>query len=81
MTYEGNDNYGRPKSEYLARLVAMKEDELRKETERKIWLAAYAENNPRSDYHWHARACYEEWVRRGKAEVYQKAYDDACCTC
>ena len=29
------------------------------ETERMIWLSAFANNNPRSDYHWRCDACYD----------------------
>lgn len=74
MKYEGNDNYGRPKSEYLARLAAMTDEKLEKETEEMIWLSAYAANNPRSDYHWQCAACYDECVKRDKPKIYDRAY-------
>lgn len=41
----------------------------------RIWLSAYADSNPRSDYHWQADACYDEARRRGKPELYQQAWD------
>ena len=75
MKYEGKDNYGKPKSEYLEKLAGMDDDGLFAETKDKIWLSAYANNNPRSDYHWHADACYDECAKRGKPEIYQRAYD------
>lgn len=71
--YEGKDNAGRPKSEYLERLANMTVEELTKETENKIWLSAYASNNPRSDYHWHCDACYDECQKRDP-EMYEKAW-------
>lgn len=73
--YVGKDNYGKPKVDYLNRIAAMDDDELYKETEMKIWLSAYANNNPRSDYHWHADACYDECEKRKKPEIYKRAYD------
>jgi len=72
--YIGNDNYGKPKSEYLVRLSNMNDNELFEECKRKIWLSAYASNNPRSDYHWHCTACYDECLRREKVNIYDKAY-------
>ena len=55
----------------------MSDKKLLEETEKKIWLSAYANNNRRSDFHWHVDACYDEWERRGKPEMYVKAYDAA----
>jgi hypothetical protein len=49
--------------------------ELMQETESKIWLSAYANNNPRSDYHWHVDACYDElMLRTGSDLVYGECY-------
>lgn len=75
--YFGNDNRGHPKADYLARLAAMDDEELQRECAGKIWLSAYAANNPRSDYHWHVDACYDECQRRGKPEIYQQGYNRA----
>lgn len=75
--YEGRDNYGKPKSKYLERLAAMNDEQLSKETEQAIWLSAYADNNPRSDYHWHADACYDECKRREEPDLYKKAWERA----
>lgn len=64
------DNSGKPRSEYIDRLKAMTDEELRAETNRKIWLSAYASNNQRSDYHWQCDATYDECGRRGKPNIY-----------
>ena len=81
MGYQGKeqmntatDNYGKPRSDYFARLAKMTDDQLFNETKDKIWLSAYASNNPRSDYHWQCDATYDEWVRRDKVEQYSKAH-------
>lgn len=72
--YSGKDNYGKPKSEYIERIAAMDHDALFEETKQKIWLSAYAGNNPRSDYHWHVDVVYDEWTHRGDTDQYSKAY-------
>lgn len=72
--YKGDDNSGKPKTEYLKKMVLMTDEELRKECESKIWLSAYASNNHRSDYHWHCDCCYDECKRRGKDDIYNKAH-------
>ena len=74
--FTGNDNYGKPKRNYLAQLVKMSDKELYEECKSKIWLSAYANNNSRSDYHWHCDACYAECGRRNKKDIYNKAYKD-----
>jgi hypothetical protein len=71
------DNYGRPRSEYLAKIAAMSEAELMKETEQKAWLSAYAHNNRRSDYHWQHDACAGEWTARGRIDRYSEALERA----
>lgn len=77
LTLEGKDNRGRPRQEYAERIAALDEAGFLKEAEQKIWLSAFANNNPRSDYHWHADACYDEAARRGKPELYRAAFDAA----
>ncbi|MCK9273433.1 hypothetical protein M0P65_07900 [Candidatus Gracilibacteria bacterium] len=72
--YKGNDNYGIPKQEYLTKLVQLADDQLSKECEQFIWLSAYANNNPRSDYHWKCDVCYDECQRRNHLEIYSNAY-------
>ena len=79
--YPGNDNYGRPKRLYIDKLAGLDDKKLYDECEQKIWLSAYASNNPRSDYHWQADACYDEAVRRGKPEIYKQAYDHNVAGC
>lgn len=73
--YEGNDNYGKPKADYLAKLAEMEEPALLTETENKIWLSAYASNNSRSDYHWHCDACYDECKKRERLDIYDRAHE------
>jgi hypothetical protein len=75
--YKGNDNSGKPKTDYLRKMVLMTDQELKKECESKIWLSAYASNNHRSDYHWHCDCCYDECKRRGKEDIYSQAHKHA----
>ncbi|MCR8641502.1 hypothetical protein NV379_02420 [Paenibacillus sp. N1-5-1-14] len=74
--YEGNDNYGQPKTKYVEDISTMEYKELIRETKDKIWLSAYANNNPRSDYHWHVDVCYDELLKRdGNDSGYVRAYE------
>lgn len=77
MDYTGTDNSGKPKSAYIDRIKAMDDAALFGETESKIWLSAFAANNPRSDYHWHCDACYDECQRRGRVDIYVDAHKKA----
>ena len=77
LTLEGNDNDGKPRQEFADKLAALDEAGFLKEAELSIWLSAYAGNNPRSDYHWHADACYKEAQRRGRLELYERAWKRA----
>jgi len=73
--YSGNDNSGKPKTDYLNRIATFTIEGLRKETKDKIWLSGYANNNPRSDYHWHVDACYDELMKRtGDDREYSACY-------
>jgi len=72
--YRGVDNYKNPKRDYLRKIVIMDDTQLFEECKDKIWLSAYANNNPRSDYHWHVDACYDECKRRKKIDIYSKAW-------
>jgi hypothetical protein len=72
--YTGNDNYGKPKQNFLDELAKMDEGELRKTCNTMIWLSAYANNNPRSDYHWQCDACYDECHQRGKVDIYSEEH-------
>lgn len=73
--FDGKDNYGKPKKEYVDRLAAMSDEQLYEETKTSIWLSAYAANNPRSDYHWHADACYDECLARDNSDLYCRAFE------
>jgi hypothetical protein len=75
--YEGPGNSGRPRGAYLEKLKGLSGEALRQESESKIWLSAYAANNPRSDYHWQCDACHDECARRGRLEIYEQAWDEA----
>lgn len=77
LILEGNDNYGKPRQGYADQLAALDEDGFLKEAEMSIWLSAYASNNPRSDYHWQADACYKEAQRRGRSDLYERAWKRA----
>lgn len=72
--FPGNDNYGNPRGDYVNELMTKSYEELFDHTKKIIWLAAYAANNHRSDYHWQVDAVYDEWVARGQPEGYEKAY-------
>ena len=75
--HTGKDNYGKPKVEYLLKISELDEEKLYKETKDKIWLSAYASNNPRSDYHWHCDACYDEILKRdGNSDRYSRAWTE-----
>jgi hypothetical protein len=74
---EGKDNFGNPRQKFADAIAALNETEFMKRAETIIWLAAYASNNPRSDYYWQASACYDEAKRRGKPELYTQAYESA----
>jgi hypothetical protein len=74
---EGKDNYGKARQEFADKIAAMDDGAFLKCAKDSIWLSAYAGNNPRSDYHWHADACYREAARRGKPEIYERAYQAA----
>lgn len=77
--YQGNanpflGNPAKPKSEYLDKLVEMDDEALLEECKDKIWLSAYANNNPRSDYHWQCDACADECEYRNKGYIYDQAH-------
>ena len=65
--------------EYRARIAGLDDAAFEEEAKSKIWLSAYAANNPKSDYHWHCDLCYDESVRRGgeKAPIYSAAHKRA----
>lgn len=69
-------NYDNPKVDYMQKVALMNEDDLFAETKSKIWLSAYASNNPRSDYHWQCDFCYDLLSLRSKESVYKKAHKE-----
>ena len=74
--FSGKDNYGKSKLEYIVSIQGMTDEKLFEEMKSKIWLSAYANNNPRSDYHWHVDALYDEDKRRsGNDNMYKKAWE------
>ena len=79
LKYSGKDNYNHQKSDYIRKIFGMTDAELQKECERKIWLSAYADNNPRSDFHWQCDACYDAAKARKDTEIYDRAYKTIRC--
>ena len=75
MKLEGRDNYGKLRQEFADRIASLSDSAFVSETEKRIWLSAYAANNPQSDYHWQAQACYAEAQHRGKPELYRTAFN------
>jgi hypothetical protein len=73
----GKDNYGKPRQEFADKIAGYTDAEFVKEAKKKIWLSAYANNNPRSDYHWQADAYWSEAQRRGKPDLYETAWKRA----
>jgi hypothetical protein len=71
--YAGNDNYGRPKSAYLAKIAGMSDEQLQSEAYQMMYHAARCHNNPRADWHWMVDACYDECAKR-PGEIYKKAF-------
>lgn len=59
------------------KLAAMTDEELFKHCEQYIWLSAYADNNPHSDYHFLCDAGYEECQRRDNLDIYSRAHKQA----
>ncbi len=72
--YAGLDNHKKPKSDFLKKLADGDDKALAEACDLYIWLSAYANNNPRSDYHWMCNACYDECQRRGKPEIYSASH-------
>ena len=76
LQLKGKDNYGNPRQNFADKLAAASDEAYLGIAEERIWLSAYANNNPRSDYHWQADACYDEARRRGKPALYERAYQN-----
>lgn len=79
LTLTGNGNY-KPRQEFADKIAGLDDDAFIREAEQYIWLSCYAANNPRSDYHWQADACYHEAQRRGNPDLYNQAYNRAAGT-
>lgn len=79
LIVQGKDNYGKPAQEYVDTVVAMSDEELLVEGEMKIWLSAYASNNPNSDYHWHVDVLYVVMNSRDP-RMYDTAWNRAAAT-
>ena len=77
LALDGRDNYGKLRQEFADMIAVVDDSGFVKVAEERIWLSAYANNNPRSDYHWQADACYQEAQRRGKPILYTKAWERA----
>lgn len=74
------DNRFRPRSIFTDEIAGLSDEGFVKRAETIIWLSAFANNNPRSDYHWQADACHDEATRRGKPELYSQAQAQAAGT-
>lgn len=71
----GYNTAGWTKEEYATRLQGLTDEELFKEAKEYIWFSAWANNNPRSAYHWMCDMTHDEARNRGKVkEIYTKAY-------
>jgi len=77
ITITGLDNSKKPRQLFADKIAGLSDEHFVKEAEGYIWLSAYANNNPRSDYHWMADACHDEAARRGKPELYRRAWSKA----
>lgn len=73
---KGSGNYG-PRQVFADHLFEMDDETFVKQAEQSIWLAAYAANNPISDYHWQVDACYQEALRRDNPKLYERAWHNA----
>lgn len=71
------DNSPAKQEEYCRKISEMDDAALLREVESKVWLSAFASNNPRSCYHWHADALYDEAERRQKPEIYKQGFERA----
>ena len=74
VSVEGFDNSGKPRQQFADRIAVEDDATFSKTAENYIWLSTYAVSNPGSDYHWMDLACDQEAKRRGKPELYDKAY-------
>jgi len=73
----GLDAYKKPCQEWADKLAGLDDTAFIEFAAEAVYWAAWANNNPYSDYHWQADACYMESRRRGNTGLYQAAYDRA----
>lgn len=73
----GKDNAGKPRQLFADKIAALDDAAFVRRASDLIWLSAFANNNPRSDYHWQADACHDEAARRGDPELYNTAWRKA----
>lgn len=73
----GKDNSGNSRQKFADKLAEYSEKEFLWECEQYIWLSAFAANNPRSDWHWMCDLCYDESIRRGAPDLYERAWHRA----
>lgn len=77
LTIRGKDNYGKPRQEFADRMVGYTDEEFVRIVDRYVWLSAYEDNNPRSDYHWMCDATYDEAQRRYAPDLYDQGWRNA----
>ena len=75
------DNAPAKQEEYKATLASMTDAQLYDECRSKIWLSAYANNNPSSCYHWQCDACYDESQTRTDKTIYSRAHKAEIAAC
>ena len=73
-TWRTPEDLEQAKTEYGTKLALLDAPALRKESNQMIWLSAYANNNPRSDYHWQVDMVYDECKRRNNPEIYEQEH-------
>ena len=59
---------------YAASIASMTDDELFDEAKTKIWLSAFASNNPSAPSHDDVDAIYAECHKREDTELYRRAH-------
>lgn len=77
LTLTGQDNHKRPRQEFADKIASLDGPTFVREAAGVIYMSAFAANNPRSDYHWQADACYSEAARRGDPSLYERAWKSA----
>lgn len=76
--YSGKDNFGHSKIIFVNKMLELDDGEFSKKCEHYIWLSAYANNNPRSDYHWMCDVCYDICHNRNRIDIYEEAWERVC---